>query len=340
LRDTLLVASGRLDPALGGLPVDILTEPFSGRRTVYGLIDRQNLPALFRAFDFANPDTSSPGRFQTTVPQQALFLMNSPFVVQQARQLAARIELKNASSDEAKLAVLHRLLFQREPTPDDMKLAKSFLRTQAPSGRANQPIWQYGAGQFDESTGRMIGFWRFTNFTAKTGWHPDREFPGKQSGWVCVGAGGGHPGATPKLASVRRWTAPIAGAITISGNLQHGSKEGDGVRGRIVSSRGGLLGQWPAHNNSVAANVARVEVGAGETIDFAVDCVGAEAFDSYAWAPKVRYLAGDITALTRSEFSADTDFAGPGQATSPAPLSAWEQYAQVLLLSNELAFAD
>ncbi len=62
--------------------------------------------------------------------------------------------------------------------------------------------------------------------------------------------------------------------------------------------------------------------------------------DSYAWAPKVRYLAGDLTALARLEFSADTDFPGPGQATSPAPLSAWEQYAQVLLLSNELALVD
>ena len=50
------------------------------RRTVYGFIDRQNLPGVFRTFDFASPDATSPQRLATTVPQQALFLMNSPFV--------------------------------------------------------------------------------------------------------------------------------------------------------------------------------------------------------------------------------------------------------------------
>ena len=46
LRDTLLAVSGKLDLKLGGLPVDIVSEPFPPRRTVYGLIDRQNLPGL------------------------------------------------------------------------------------------------------------------------------------------------------------------------------------------------------------------------------------------------------------------------------------------------------
>ena len=51
---------------------------------MYGLIDRTNLPGTFRVFDMASPDTHSPRRFQTTVPQQALFLLNSPFVQEQA----------------------------------------------------------------------------------------------------------------------------------------------------------------------------------------------------------------------------------------------------------------
>ena len=48
------------------------------RRTVYGLVDRQSLPAVFRAFDFASPDLSAERRPRTTVPQQALFSMNAP----------------------------------------------------------------------------------------------------------------------------------------------------------------------------------------------------------------------------------------------------------------------
>ena len=62
-----------------------------GRRTLYAFIDRQNLPAMFRTFDFAIPDTHSPKRPHTVVPQQALFLLNSPFALVAAEQLADRV---------------------------------------------------------------------------------------------------------------------------------------------------------------------------------------------------------------------------------------------------------
>src|SRR5262249_22559392 len=74
MRDSLLYVSGRLDLTLGGQCAD-LTKESTTRRTVYGFIDRQNLPGLFRTFDFAGPDTHAPQRFETIVPQQALFLM-------------------------------------------------------------------------------------------------------------------------------------------------------------------------------------------------------------------------------------------------------------------------
>ncbi len=77
LRDSVLQISGSLDRSLGGKPIEITSESLSGRRTIYARIDRQNLPALFRTFDFASPDTHSPSRYYTTVPQQALFLMNN-----------------------------------------------------------------------------------------------------------------------------------------------------------------------------------------------------------------------------------------------------------------------
>ncbi len=90
LRDSLLVAAGRLDEKMGGPSVSLTDAPFSTRRSVYGYIERQNLPAFFRTFDFANPNTHTPERPQTTSPQQALFLMNSQFVIEQASYLAAQ----------------------------------------------------------------------------------------------------------------------------------------------------------------------------------------------------------------------------------------------------------
>ena len=90
LRDSLLAAAGRLDPTVFGKSVDLFKEAAPTRRAVYGYIDRQNLPGTFRAFDLASPDQHAPQRFQTTVPQQALYLMNSPFLDDQANAVAAR----------------------------------------------------------------------------------------------------------------------------------------------------------------------------------------------------------------------------------------------------------
>src|SRR3954447_21971036 len=119
MRDGLLAVSGKLDLATGGPAVDIVAAPGSGRRTVYGFIERQNLPGLFRTFDFASPDTHSPQRFFTTVPQQALFMMNSPFIVDQAKALAARPEVSGEADPGKRAAALYRLVYGRSPADED-----------------------------------------------------------------------------------------------------------------------------------------------------------------------------------------------------------------------------
>ncbi len=135
LRDSLLACSGQLDLTPGGQPVDITAAKNSPRRTVYGFIDRQNLPGLFRTFDFASPDTSSPQRFSTTVPQQALFMMNSAFVVQQARHLVTRSEVQQAATEDKRLQAIYEILYQRAPDAEELKLARKFLHAQP----ENQP---------------------------------------------------------------------------------------------------------------------------------------------------------------------------------------------------------
>jgi Protein of unknown function (DUF1553)/Protein of unknown function (DUF1549)/Planctomycete cytochrome C len=138
LRDGLLTAAGRLDPAVGGRSVDLFKEPFTTRRAVYGFIDRQNLPGTFRAFDVALPDTHAPKRFTTTVPQQALFLMNSPFVLEQARALAGRVREMDPA---ARVAELYRLAYARRPTADEARLALDFVQSPMPEGTRLGP-WE------------------------------------------------------------------------------------------------------------------------------------------------------------------------------------------------------
>ena len=129
IRDAYLSVSGKLDPALGGRPIDLWSAPFTARRAVYGYIDRQDLPGVFRVFDFANPDVSNDQRPKTTVPQQALFAMNSPFVLEQVRQLAARPEIAGEADPTKRVQAIYRLALARSAEPDEIELALKFIQS-------------------------------------------------------------------------------------------------------------------------------------------------------------------------------------------------------------------
>jgi hypothetical protein len=96
---------------------------------VYAYIDRQNLPGVFRAFDFASPDTSTAQRYVTTVPQQALFLMNSPFARGLAERFAARPETLPSEKPERRIEALYRLAFGREPDEAETAAGLRFIET-------------------------------------------------------------------------------------------------------------------------------------------------------------------------------------------------------------------
>ncbi|MFO0878748.1 MAG: PSD1 and planctomycete cytochrome C domain-containing protein [Gemmataceae bacterium] len=143
MRDTLLSLSGRLDASLHGRPVDVAGNPLERRRTVYGLVDRQSLPGLFRAFDFASPDQSIERRPQTTVPQQALFGLNSPFVVEQARALADRMSAAKYPSANARIQALYREVLARQPSSHEQQLAREFVSQPRPADAASRlDSWQ------------------------------------------------------------------------------------------------------------------------------------------------------------------------------------------------------
>src|SRR6185437_15086191 len=116
-------------------------------RTVYGFIDRQNLDGVYRTFDFASPDTTSPKRFVTTVPQQALFLMNSPFLLKQVRQLAALPEISSGPAED-RVRFLYRRVLGRDPAARELALATEFIRREEAAGSSlPAPAWEYGHGR-------------------------------------------------------------------------------------------------------------------------------------------------------------------------------------------------
>ena len=127
LRDCLLQASGELDRTLGGRSVpELFQNDAIRRRTVYGALDRQRVDGPYRVFDFANPDQHTPRRHTTTVPQQALYLVNSPFVAARAVALA-RVCAPAGRGDAETVEALYRTLWQRSPSAAERALATEFL---------------------------------------------------------------------------------------------------------------------------------------------------------------------------------------------------------------------
>lgn len=127
MRDTLLTVSGRIEQRAGGRPTDIANDPQSRVRTVFGLIDRQSLPGTFRAFDFASPDQSIERRPRTMVPQQALFAINSPFVVVQAKSLAARPDVASVPDPAARVTATYRAVLERDPSAQELAESLAFV---------------------------------------------------------------------------------------------------------------------------------------------------------------------------------------------------------------------
>ena len=130
-RDSLLAMSGRLDPTIGGQPVNTTDEPYIYRRSIYGYIDRGNLPELMSHFDFSDPDMPNSKRTTTIVPQQALFLMNSAMAVDVARGVIARPEFKRAdkeNNDLRRVFALYRIMFQRQPAAKEIEIGIDFVK--------------------------------------------------------------------------------------------------------------------------------------------------------------------------------------------------------------------
>ncbi len=124
LRDTLLFVSGELDEKSRG-EAKALTDAENKRRTIYGFVSRRSLDRTLGLFDFPNPMTVSDQRIQTATPLQQLFFLNSSFAQDRARGLAARVE--QAGDNRARIRKAYRILFQRSPDPEELKLGLQYL---------------------------------------------------------------------------------------------------------------------------------------------------------------------------------------------------------------------
>ena len=151
IRDAMLAASGQLDPARGGSPLGLelkgnirgaggtvnpatwggkIAESVKNRRSIYlPLMRKRPLGELeiLSAFDFPHPSEITGARSETTVATQALFLMNSPLVKDQANKLAQRLAKEAADDQRARINRLYLLTVNRPAEVDEIETALTFL---------------------------------------------------------------------------------------------------------------------------------------------------------------------------------------------------------------------
>ena len=143
IRDGILAVSGQLNlkPA-NGSPLSSMTDTDLGKaarsglkndaryRSVYLPIVRDMLPEVLDLFDFAEPSLVVAAREVTTVPSQALFMLNSPFVQENAAALAKRFQGTSADPKE-RITAAYFTALSRPPTAAEVTRAETYLKTQA-----------------------------------------------------------------------------------------------------------------------------------------------------------------------------------------------------------------
>ena len=127
-RDSLLSATAELDLKIGGAPTNQILD--SPRRSVYATIsrngDRISSDPFFRLFDFPAPRSSAAKRTSSTVPQQYLFIMNSPFFQKRADALVNRL-VRESKTNEGRINMAYQLLYNRQPSAYESETGLEFL---------------------------------------------------------------------------------------------------------------------------------------------------------------------------------------------------------------------
>lgn len=141
IRDAMLAASGQLDsrPLHGSLVAQVGDTFIGGRyrgdrfnvsfdkRSVYLPVVRDAVVDSLEVFDFAEPSLVVAARDDTNVPAQALYLMNSPFVMEQSRALARRLIGSKMADDRSRILFAHRLVLGRSPTATEIERSLAFI---------------------------------------------------------------------------------------------------------------------------------------------------------------------------------------------------------------------
>ena len=151
LRDSILAIAGQLDEKHGGLTIRKITQYDLGykfktkRRSVYVPAFRNSMLDLFEIFDMANPNLVVGNRNSSTLPTQALFLMNSPFVIENSKFAAARLLASQEADNHRLITESYLSVLNRMPTEAEMTIALKYFTE---NSKSDQTVETALAGLF------------------------------------------------------------------------------------------------------------------------------------------------------------------------------------------------
>jgi hypothetical protein len=268
-------------------------------------------------------------------------MMNSPFVIEQAKGLVQRPEIAAEKNTRGRITKLYRLLYGRAPNADEILLGLKYVNDPANGGPGGVAIdeqkcgtWQYGQGDYDEKTQRVKSFKAF-NWYLDGGWR-NTPMPGDpRTPTAILNSVGGLTYEGKSNALIRRWVAPFDGRVSINGsleqNFENGCRKCEGVDGIVVSNRLGKAGNWAGGQNRIETKVNEIVVQRGDTLDFIADASKGGSGNGFKWVVTIQRLEGNA-----EDWNSMRDFRHP----SAGALSAWERYAQVLLAAAEFMMID
>ena len=136
-RDAIMATAGTLTPE-GGTSQN-LEAPTHHKRTIYSQVSRRELNKTLMLFDYPDANVHAARRSNSTTPTQKLFVMNSPFIIEQSKQLARRIQ-QGGADDASRIRHAYTLLFAREPEAEELAIAQEFL--QQPATETGPNAWE------------------------------------------------------------------------------------------------------------------------------------------------------------------------------------------------------
>lgn len=338
-RDRLLASAGTLDMAsTGGPSVPLDSAAADSRRTLYAFVDRYALAGTFVSFDLPHPDHHAARRLGTTVPQQALFFLNSPLMLRQAAKLAAAPEFQRLTGNKERLEWIYQRIYRRSASPEESRAGLEWLARAKPADY--QPrlsgVWEIRhAPDNSGPPGEGLPFPLIADGVWKTG--PDLAHAPIR--WLSAGRDGGHPGAGHAL--ILRWRAGGSGQVRLEGSLRRTNPGGAALAWSVVNAAGQESGRRPLPPGGESRIEGEwTDVAAGATVDFVLRAPEGDAFGSVAWDLRV---SGRESATAAAESLGSLHDGFPtGDALTPAPAAGdpWADLIQMLWASNEFNFID